>query len=101
MQIAIASVSRSMKEAQIYLGLLPVIPALPSVAMAFSPPGAHAWMAATPGFGQMMMFSQLVSGEGINQVHLALSAITTTGLAIAFFMWSVHLFKREKIFLLG
>ncbi len=101
MQIAIAAVSRSMKEAQIYLGLLPVIPALPSVAMAFSPPGAHAWMAAAPGFGQMMMFSHLVSGQGIDPVHLALSAITTTALAIAFFLWAVNLFKREKVFLLG
>ncbi len=101
MQIAVAAVSRSMKEAQIYLGLLPVIPALPGVAMAFSPPGAQAWMAATPGFGQMMMFSQLISGQQVDPIHLALSAITTTALAIAFFMWSVHLFKREKVFLLG
>jgi sodium transport system permease protein len=101
MQIAIASVSRSMKEAQIYLGLLPVIPALPGVAMAFSPPGAHAWMAAAPGFGQMAMFSHLISGQQVDPSHLALSAITTTALAIAFFMWSVQLFKREKIFLLG
>ncbi len=101
MQIAVAAVSRSMKEAQIYLGLLPVIPALPGVAMAFSPPGAHAWMAAAPGFGQMAMFSQLISGQQVDPVHLALSAITTTALAIAFFLWSVHLFKREKIFLLG
>ena len=101
MQIAIAAVSRSMKEAQIYLGLLPVIPALPGVAMAFSPPGAYAWMAATPGFGQMMMFSHLISGQEVDPAHLALSAITTTLLALAFFLWSVHLFKREKIFLLG
>ncbi len=101
MQIAIASVSRSMKEAQIYLGLLPVIPALPGVAMAFSPPGAHAWMAAAPGFGQMAMFTHLISGQQVDPSHLALSAITTTALALAFFMWSVHLFKREKIFLLG
>ncbi len=100
MQIAIAAVSRSMKEAQIYLGLLPVIPALPGVAMAFSPPGAHAWMAAAPGFGQMMMFSQLISGQEINPIHLALSAITTSLLALAFFLWAVHLFKREKVFLL-
>ncbi len=100
MQIAIAAVSRSMKEAQIYLGLLPVIPALPGVAMAFSPPGAHAWMAAAPGFGQMMMFSQLISGQEVNPAHLALSAITTTLLALAFFLWATHLFKREKVFLL-
>ena len=39
--------------------------------------------------------------EHSDPAHLALSAFTTTLLALAFFLWSVHLFKREKIFLLG
>ena len=36
-QVAIVLISRSMKEAQIYLGLLPLIPALPGMVLVFSP----------------------------------------------------------------
>ena len=101
MQIAIAAVSRSMKEAQIYLGLLPVIPALPGVAMAFSPPGAHTWIASIPGFSQMMLFNELLSGKDVQLAHVALSYATTGLAAFAFFWWSTRLFHREKTLFLG
>ncbi len=101
MQIAIAAVSRSMKEAQIYLGLLPVIPALPGVAMAFSPPGAHAWIASIPGFSQMMLFNELLSGKDVQLVHIALSYATTGLAAFFFFWWTTRLFQREKTLFLG
>ncbi len=101
MQMAIAAVSRSMKEAQIYLGLLPVIPALPGVAMAFSPPGAHAWIASIPGFSQMMLFTELLSGKQVQMAHVALSYATTGLLAYAFFWWTTRLFHREKTLFLG
>ncbi len=101
MQMAIAAVSRSMKEAQIYLGLLPVIPALPGVAMAFSPPGAQAWIAMIPGFSQMMLFNELLSGKEVQIAHVALSYATTGLAAFAFFWWTTRLFHREKTLFLG
>ncbi len=101
LQMAIAAMTRSMKEAQIYLGLLPVIPALPGMAMAFGSGAATGWAAALPVYGQMLLFGRLAAGEPLDPLAVLASLATTLALSLAIFRWAVHLFQRERQFFSG
>ncbi len=101
LQMTIAMITRSMKEAQIYLGLLPLVPALPGMVMVLSPLKPETWNAAIPVLGQMVMFTRLVAEESVEPGHMALASLTTTLLAVLIFWKAARLFRREKMFFLG
>ena len=99
LQLAVAAIARSMKEAQIYLGLLPLVPALPGVASALSPFAPQLWTACVPVFGQMVMFTRLIAGAGVEPLHAVISALVTLALAALMFGWSTRLYERESLVL--
>ena len=96
-QIAIALASRSMKEAQIYLGLLPLVPALPGMVMVFSPLRPTLGVASVPLMGQLAQFNQLVGGLDVPFGQIALCAAVTLALTALIFWQAVRLFQREKL----
>ncbi len=101
LQITIAGLTRSMKEAQIYLGLLPLLPAFPSMLAAFVPFAADWTVAAVPLLGQMMLFGRLIDGAPLDLGHVLL-ATAATGLAtVLVFMVATRLFERERLFFPG
>lgn len=97
-QISIAAFTRSMKEAQIYLGLLPLLPAFPGIAVTMAPLDPDGWFGALPIVGQMSAFANLVAGVPINPGHVLMSALATLLLAALCFSWSSRLYQREKLF---
>ena len=101
LQMSIAVVTRSMKEAQIYLGLLPLVPALPGMIMVFAPLTPQTWIASIPILGQMMIFDQLVAKGTAPLHHVALATGSTALLAGLVFWQAARLFQREKLFFLG
>lgn len=100
-QMSIAMITRSMKEAQIYLGLLPLVPALPGMIMVIAPVTATMATTAIPIFGQMLIFAQLVNGEAPGAPAIIIATMTTTLLAAALFALAAKLFAREKMFFLS
>ncbi len=96
-QMAIALVARSMKEAQIYLGLLPLIPALPGMVLVFSPLKPTDAVAAVPLLGQLTIFNQLVAGEPVAGHQIIMSAGISLILAALIFWYAQRLFEREKL----
>ncbi|MBY0431170.1 MAG: ABC transporter permease, partial [Rhodospirillales bacterium] len=76
-QIIIAALTRSFKEAQTWLGLLPLVPAIPGLMMVFTPVQGHWWMMLFPLFSQTVTMGQVVRGEMIPWWHLGLSAVFT------------------------
>lgn len=96
-QITIAIVSRSFKEAQTYLGLLPLVPAMPGMALVFFALETEAWMMAVPTFGQTLLFGQLVRGEGIDMANAGLCVLTTTLAALALLAIAGRLYEREEL----
>ena len=97
LQLAVAAVARSMKEAQIYLGLLPLVPALPGVASALSPIAPQLWTACIPVFGQMVMFTRMIAGVAVEPLHALVSAVVTLAVAGLVFVWSTRLYQRESL----
>ena len=94
---AIALISRSMKEAQIYLGLLPLVPALPGMVLVFSPLHVSDTIAAIPLLGQLTLFNQLVAGESVALSHVLASAGVSLTLAAVIFWFAQRQFEKERI----
>ena len=101
LQMSIAVITRSMKEAQIYLGLLPLVPALPGMIMVFKPLSPGTWDVMVPVFGQMLLLGRLALDEPVT-IAQVLTATASTTIASALIFWlAARWFKREKMFLLG
>jgi sodium transport system permease protein len=97
LQVIVATVSRSYKETQTYLGLLPLIPSLPGMMLVFVPLKAHAWMMSIPTFGQILLIGSMIRGEPVDPAHLAISVISTSLLALALLWLAARLYERDQL----
>lgn len=96
-QIIVSVGTKSFKEAQTYLGLLPLIPAIPGMVLVFSPVEAQSWMMALPTFGQTLLFGQWVRGEVIAPEDILLSASITMAFTAALLAAAARLYERESL----
>ncbi len=97
LQMVIATFTRSFKEAQTYVSFLPLIPALPGLALAFLPVKPTVWTMLIPTFGQQILINQLMRGETISPANLWVSTLTTLLIAAIFIFVAIQLFRREKV----
>jgi sodium transport system permease protein len=97
LQMLIATASRSVKEAQSYLGFLPLIPALPGLFLAFVPIRPTLWMMSIPTFGQQLLINQLMRGEAVSALFVTVSAATTLLAGVLFAVAAIRMFGRERI----
>lgn len=97
LQIIIASSTRSFKEAQNYLSLLPLIPALPGMFLAFVPVDPRPWTMLIPTFSQQILINQVMRGEPINPAYLALATAVTLAAGVLLIALAVWLYGRERL----
>ena len=96
-QMTIATLSRSAKEAQIYLGLLPIIPLVPGVILVFSPVNVGIVQSSVPIFGQLTLFLALIGERDFSFLHILLSGFFTLVAAALVFWLATRLFSRERM----
>jgi sodium transport system permease protein len=96
LQFLIAAATRSMKEAQIYLGLLPIVPAMPGMVMSFAPVSPSAFVASVPVLGQLVALVEYAAGREPAATHVALASVASLALTVAIFVWSVRLYEKER-----
>lgn len=96
-QMIITTYARTFKEAQTYVQWLPLIPALPGMALAFLPVKAELWTMLIPTFGQQILINQYVRNEPVNPVNIVVSAAVTTALAGVLIAIAIRLYNREQI----
>ncbi len=96
-QLLISAVTRSMKEAQTYLGLLPLIPGIAGMVLALAPVDARPLLAAIPTFGQTVLMGQLVRSEPVSGVFIAITALATVGATALLLLLGFRLYEREEI----
>jgi sodium transport system permease protein len=97
LQIVVASFTRSFKEAQTYLPFLPLAAGMPGAFLAFLPVKATLWVAAIPIFSQSVMMTQLLRGETIAPLNIAVSVAVTLAVTVALEVLAVFLYRRESI----
>ncbi len=96
-QFIIATVTRSFKEAQTYLGLLPLVPAIPGMVMVFAPVQAREWMMTIPIFSQTLILSRMVQGEALILSDTLISMSTSVIAAAVLIYFTAWLYGREKL----
>jgi sodium transport system permease protein len=99
LQMIIATFARNFKEAQTYVGFLPLVPALPGLGLAFIPVRPELWTMLIPTFGQQILINQFMRGEPVSGLNLAVSAGVTLIVAAALMLVSFRLYEREQIVL--
>jgi sodium transport system permease protein len=96
-QLVIAAVTRSLKEAQTYLGLLPLVPAIAGMLLVFAPVELHSVLAAIPTFGQTVLMGQVIRSEPMNWPMIAISGFATLAVTLALLAIAFRLYEREQI----
>ena len=97
LQTLIAANAKSYREAQSWLGLFTIIPAIPSMIMMVVPVKAQLWMFAVPLLAQHQAIMRLVRAEGINPTEWAVligSGLAIAGVAAAI---TARIYHRESL----
>jgi sodium transport system permease protein len=97
LQFIIATFTRSYREAQNYLGLLPLIPALPGMFLAFVPIKPELWTMLIPTFGQQLLINQLMRGEAVSAVNVLVASAVTLAVGAVLVVVATRLFGREQM----
>jgi sodium transport system permease protein len=96
-QIVIAAVTRSLKEAQTYLGLLPLVPAIAGMLLVFAPVHLHSLLAAIPTFGQTVLMGQVIRSEAMSWAMVGISGLATLAVTLLLLAIAFRLYEREQI----
>lgn len=79
LQMMIASYTKSFKEAQNYISVMLLVPALPALVMAILPIQESLWLVLLPTVGQQLYINQILRAEPVHLGHLLLSSAVTLG----------------------
>ena len=93
----VASFTKSYKEAQTWLSLIMLVPMIPVLAMVMFPVEPAWWMMLLPSMSQDVLITQLIKGEPLNSLFVALSIVSTLAIGGALSSLAVWLYKREQI----
>ena len=96
-QLIVSAVTRSPKEAQTYLGLLPLVPGIAGMVLALTPVHLQSLLAAIPTFGQTLLMGQIVRSEGVSFPMVAVSIVATLGASLLLLALAFRLYQREEI----
>jgi len=96
-QMLVAAFARSAREAQTYVGLLQLLPLIPSVAVSVLPVTPQLWMYALPLIGQQLSMLRLLRGEPVSALPLALCTLATIIAAGAAFLVAKRIYESERL----
>jgi sodium transport system permease protein len=90
LQMLVASLSRTFKEAQSTAQLLTILPTLPGMLRLFNPSKPPGWAPFTPVYGQNLLIEQVLKGEAVEIVSVATVSVVTllaAGILVAITIW--------------
>jgi sodium transport system permease protein len=96
-QVLATAFSRSAREAQTYLGLLQLVPVIPSVVLSILPIREQLWMYAVPLLGQQLTIMKLLRAEPLAPLNVALCALVTLLVAAAAFWAARRNYQTERL----
>ncbi|MGA3156834.1 MAG: ABC transporter permease subunit, partial [Steroidobacteraceae bacterium] len=101
LQILVTSMAKSAREAQTYLGLLQLVPIIPSVILSVLPIKAQNWMYTVPLMSQQLSVTKLLRGESLPIQPLALGFLITLVAAVIAFWFSKRNYDSERLAVYG
>ena len=97
MLTTLAALAKSLREAQSYMGLVFMIPMIPSLIFMVNPMKPETWMMAIPMFSQNLLIGEFVRGESVSTLWLAMSISSTLAIGLIFAAVAATLFNRPRI----
>ncbi len=92
----LAAFAKSFREAQSYMGMVIIIPMIPSMWILIDPTRTETWMTLVPLLSQNVLILELVRGEPVNWMWFGLSIATTGGLALILAAIAGTLYNRPR-----
>jgi sodium transport system permease protein len=93
----LASFAKSYREAQSYMGLVILIPMVPSLIFMANPMKAEFWMMAVPLFSQNILIGEIVRGEAVPLSWYGLSIASTLVIGLALAVTAATLYNRPRL----
>ena len=93
----LASFAKSYREAQSYMGLVILIPMIPSLIFMANPIKAETWMMSVPLFSQNLLIGEVIRGESVALPWYILSVASTLVIGLALAMVAANLYNRPKL----
>ncbi len=97
MLTTLAALAKSLREAQSYMGLVFMIPMIPSLIFMVNPMKPETWMMAIPMFSQNLLIGEFVRGESVSLLWLSMSMGSTLVIGFVFAAVAATLFNRPRI----
>lgn len=97
MLTTLAALAKSLREAQSYMGLVFMIPMIPSLIFMVNPMKPETWMMCIPMFSQNLLIGEFVRGESVSALWLGMSMGSTLLIGLAFAAVAATLFNRPRI----
>lgn len=94
---SVAAYAKSFREAQTYITLLIILPAIPSMLMALNPVKPADWMYGIPLLSHQLLIEQTVRGEGLIGWQVALSVGATLAIGAVIAAIAARLYHREHL----
>jgi sodium transport system permease protein len=95
-QLLVSAFARTYREAQTYLGLLQMLPVIPSVLLSIMPFTPTLWLYGIPLIGQQLAIMQILRGEVLRAPALLLCTVTTL-LALTLVFWMARrVYESER-----
>ncbi|MEE4637326.1 MAG: ABC transporter permease [Wenzhouxiangella sp.] len=93
----LASFAKSFREAQSYMGMVILVPMIPSFWIMIDPTRTETWMTLVPLLSQNVLILGLVRGEPLNMAWIGMSLASTTALALLLAAIAGTLYNRPKL----
>ena len=97
LQMAVATLARSYKEAQSYVSFLMLLPMVPMVLMMDGPPETELWNLFVPMLGQFVLMNEVLEGQALTPGPVAITSLVSLACAIALLLVTARLFRSERI----
>jgi len=97
----LASFAKSYREAQSYMGLVILIPMIPSLIFMANPIKAEAWMMSVPLFSQNILIGEIIRGEAVAISWYVMSVVSTLVIGLALAVLAATLYNRPRLIFSG
>lgn len=97
----LATYAKSFREAQSYMGLVILIPMIPSILFMANPVKPESWMMLVPLFSQNLLIGEFVRGETVPLDWVLLSSGGTLAIGLLLGLFAATLFNRPRVVFSG
>jgi len=96
-QILVSAFAKSVREAQTWLGLLQLVPVIPSIVLSVVPVKAELWMFSVPLLSQQLTIMRLLRAEPVPLMGVLLGALVTLIAVVAVFLLARRHYASERL----